>query len=373
MRARAAMLWEQPGQWQVEDVEIPDKPGPGEVLVEMVASGLCHSDDHFATGDVPLKYFPYCGGHEGSGIVRAVGPGASGLAEGDHVVTSFIAACGQCRWCASGNANLCDYGAQVLGGTQVDGTFRMKTQSGQDVARMGMLGTFANWQVLDQVSVIKIRPDVPLSVACLVACGVPTGYGTAVNAAGVRPGDVVIVMGCGGIGSNAVQGAALAGARHVLAVDPHPFKREMARGLGATEAFETIAEATDFARSITNGQGADSAIVTVGILKSEDIGHAFKAIRKAGTVAVTALGSLTEFGIPVSLFELAMYQKKIQGVLYGVGSPRETVGRLLDLYADGKLRLDELVTTRYPLEQINQGYADMHAGKNIRGVIDFEH
>jgi S-(hydroxymethyl)glutathione dehydrogenase/alcohol dehydrogenase len=367
------MLWQQPGQWQVEDVDIPDQPGPGEVLVEMVASGLCHSDDHFATGDVPLRHFPYCGGHEGSGIVRAAGPGVTGLAEGDHVVTSFIAACGQCRWCASGNANLCDYGAHVLGGTQVDGTFRMRTSAGQDVARMAMLGTFANWQVLDQASVIKIRPDVPLNVACLVACGVPTGYGTAVNAARVQPGDVVIVMGCGGIGINAVQGAALAGARHVVVADPVEFKRETALKLGATEAFATIDEATDFARSVTNGQGADSAIVTVGVVRSEDVGSAFKAIRKAGTVAVTAMGSLTEVGIPASLFELAMYQKKIQGVLYGIGSPRESVGRLLDLYADGKLYLDELVTARYPLERINQGYADMHAGKNIRGVIDFEH
>jgi NDMA-dependent alcohol dehydrogenase len=372
MRARAAVLWEQPGQWQVEDVDIPDEPGPGEVLVEMVASGLCHSDDHFATGDVPLPYFPYCGGHEGSGVVRAVGPGVGGLAEGDHVVTSFIAACGQCRWCSSGNQNLCDSGSHVLGGAQLDGTYRMTTRAGDGVGRMAMLGTFANWQFLDQASVIKIRPDVPLNVACLVACGVPTGYGTAVNAAGVRPGDVVIVMGCGGIGINAVQGAALAGARNVIAVDPVAFKRETALKLGGTHAFATIAEATDFARSITNGQGADSAIVTVGIIKSEDVGHAFKAIRKGGTVAVAALGSLSEFGIPASLFELAMYQKKIQGVLYGIGSPRESVGKLLDLYCAGKLRLDELVTTRYPLEQINQGYADMHAGKNIRGVIDFE-
>ena len=373
MRARAAMLWEQPGHWQVEDVEVPDEPGPGEVLVEMVASGLCHSDDHFATGDIPVRHFPYCGGHEGSGIVRAVGPGVHGLAEGDHVVTSFVPACGTCRWCASGNANLCDYGAHVLGGAQPDGTFRMTTSGGRAVGRMAMLGTFASWQVFDQASVIKIRPDVPLNVACLVACGVPTGYGTAVNAAGVQPGDVVVVMGCGGIGINAVQGAALAGARHVIVVDPHPFKRETALKLGGTEAFATIDEATDFARSITNGQGADSAIVTVGVLKSEDVGHAFKAIRKAGTVAVTALGSLAEFGIPVSLFELAMYQKKIQGVLYGIGSPRESVSKLLDLYAGGRLRLDELVTTRYSLDQVNQGYADMHAGKNIRGVIDFEH
>jgi NDMA-dependent alcohol dehydrogenase len=373
MKARAALLWEQPGKWQVEDVEIPDQPGKGEVLVEMVSSGLCHSDDHMATGDSPVDHFPYCAGHEGSGIVRQVGPGVRGLKEGDHILTSFIPACGRCRWCASGQQNLCDNGALIVTGTQLDGTYRMKARGDQDVARAALLGTFANWQILDEYSVIKIRDDVPLNVACLVACGVPTGFGSAVNGAQVQVGDVVIVMGSGGIGINAVQGAHHAGASHVIIADPQPLKREVGLKLGATEAFASIGEAADFARSITNGQGADSAIVTVGVIKSENVGDAFSAIRKGGTVVVTAVGSMAEVGIPAGLVEMAMYQKRIQGVLYGMGSPRKAVPQLLDLYVEGKLRLDELVTTRYPLEQINKGYADMHAGQNIRGVIDFEH
>jgi S-(hydroxymethyl)glutathione dehydrogenase/alcohol dehydrogenase len=367
MKVRAALLREQPGSWLVEDVEIPDEPGPGELLVEIVSSGLCHSDDHLATGDLRRQYLPVCGGHEGSGIVRKVGPGVRELRAGDHIVTAFVPSCGRCRWCASGMQNLCDYGAQP------DGTYRMTARGGQDVARMSSLGTFANWQVLDEVSVIKIRDDIPLGVACLVACGVPTGFGSAVNAAGVRPGDVVLVMGAGGIGINAVQGAALSGAGEVIVVDPQPFKRETALKLGATRAFDNVADATDFARSVTNGQGADSEIVTVGVIKSQDVADAFHAIRKAGTVAVTAVGPMTEIGIPVGLFEFSMYQKRIQGVLYGMDSPQRAVPQLLDLYAEGKLRLDELITTRYALEDINQGYRDMHAGKNIRGVIDFEH
>jgi NDMA-dependent alcohol dehydrogenase len=373
MRARAALLWEQPGKWQVEDVEIPDHPGPHEVLVQMTSSGLCHSDDHVATGDLPVGHLPFCGGHEGSGIIREVGPQVRDLAVGDHVITSFLPACGKCRWCASGNSNLCDYGAIVLSGTQLDGTYRMTARDGQDAARFSGLGTFANWAVIDEVSVVKIREDVPLNVACLVACGVPTGFRSAREAAGVRPGDVVIVMGSGGVGINAVQGAALAGAAHVIVSDPQPLKREVALKVGATEAFTNIAEAADFARSVTNGQGANAAIVTVGVVTGEHVAAAFRAVSKTGTVVVTAMGNIREVGVPISLFELAMYQKRIQGVLFGTGSPRESVPRLLDLYAAGKLHLDELVTTRYPLEQINQGYADMHAGKNIRGVIDFDH
>jgi S-(hydroxymethyl)glutathione dehydrogenase/alcohol dehydrogenase len=373
IQARAALLWEQPGKWQVQDVEIPDHPGPHEVLVEMVSSGLCHSDDHVTTGDLPVGHFPFCGGHEGSGIIREVGPEVRELEAGDHFVTSFIPACGSCKWCAAGNSNLCDYGAVVLAGTQIDGTYRMNTQDGADVARFSGIGTFANWQILDEVSVVKIRDDVPLNVACLVACGVPTGFGSAHDVAGVKTGDVVIVMGSGGIGINAVQGAALSGASHVIVADPQPLKREVALKVGATEAFASIDEAADFARSITNGQGADAAIVTVGVIKGEHIASAFSAVAKTGTVVVTALGNIAEIGIPVSLFELSMFQKRIQGVLYGNGSPRASIPQLLDLYAAGRLHLDELITTRYPLEQINQGYEDMHAGKNIRGVIDFDH
>ncbi|UOQ57522.1 NDMA-dependent alcohol dehydrogenase [Leucobacter allii] len=369
MDARAALIYEQPGEWKITDVTL-DPPKSGEVLVEMVASGLCHSDDHISVGDVPVGHLPFCGGHEGAGIIREVGPGVIGLEVGDHIVTSFIPACGHCRWCATGYQNLCDNGALILQGNQLDGTFRMRAD-GRDVATASMLGTFANWQVFDQLSVVKVRDDVPLNVACLVACGVPTGFGSAVHGAEVRPGDVVIVMGTGGVGINAVQGAAVAGAGHVIAVDPVAFKREVALSVGATEAFATIEEATEFARSITNGQGADSAIVTVGIVHGDRIAEAFSAIRKAGTVVVTSQGALDEFNIPVNLFEISMYQKRIQGVLYGVESPRRQIPKLLDLYDDGILKLDELVTQRYPLERINEAYADMHAGRNIRGVIDF--
>jgi NDMA-dependent alcohol dehydrogenase len=369
MKTRAAALWHQPGKWEVDDFEL-DGPGTGEALVEMVAAGLCHSDDHIATGDTPVTNLPFCGGHEGSGIVREVGPGVTTLKVGDHVVTSFIPSCGKCLWCARGLQNLCDNGALILSGAQFDGGYRLRGR-GHDVATMAMLGTFSQWQVMDESSLIKVRDDVPLGVACLVACGVPTGWGSAVNGAQVSPGDVVIVMGAGGVGMNAVQGAAHAGAGHVIVVDPQPFKREIAGKFGATHTFADIAEATDFARSITNGQGADSAIVTVGVIEGQQIADAFNAIRKAGTVAVTSQGAVTAVGAPINLFELSMYQKRIQGVLYGMTSPRAAVPRLLDMYMDGQLKLDELVTKRYDIDDINLAFDDMHNGQVIRGVIDF--
>ncbi|OLL19215.1 MULTISPECIES: NDMA-dependent alcohol dehydrogenase [unclassified Rhodococcus (in: high G+C Gram-positive bacteria)] len=369
MKARAAVLWEQPGKWTIEDVEL-DGPRAGEVLVEMVATGLCHSDDHMAVGDVPCPTLPFCAGHEGAGIVREVGPGVRDLKVGDHIITSFVPSCGKCRWCASGMQHLCDYGALIMTGAQLDGTCRMHIGDA-DVPTAAMLGTFATHQVFNEESCIKIRQDVPLNVACIAACGVPTGWGSATNAADVRPGDVVVVMGTGGLGMSAVQGARFAGAAHVIAVEPVAFKREKALELGATEAYDDIDEATEFARSITNGQGADSAIITTSLITGEHVNNAFKAIRKAGTVAVTAQGSPFETGIPINLFELSMYQKRIQGVLFGMSSPREAVPMLLDLYAEGQLKLDEMITTRYTLDQINDGYADMHAGRNIRGVIDF--
>ena len=191
-------------------------------------------------------------------------------------------------------------------------------------------------------------------------------------ACGVRPGDVHIVMGVGGIGINAVQGARHAGASVIVAVDPVPFKRDRALELGATHAFATIEEAGDFARSITNGQGADSAVVSVSVVKSEHVGQAFSTIRKAGTLAVTGVSNIAEVGIPVSLFELSMFQKRIQGVLFGCLPPAQDVPRLINLYKSGQLKLSELITREYTLDEINQGYEDMHAGRNIRGVIRFD-
>lgn len=370
MKTNAALLWSSPGKFEVVEVDL-EPPNDFEVLVEMVSSGLCHSDDHVASGDTPVPTMPFNGGHEGAGVIREVGRGVRGLQVGDHVLTSFIPECGRCRWCASGLPNLCDRGAAMLTGTMPsDGTFRMFLD-GAPVAKAGALGTFAEHQVYDEASVVKIRNDVNLASAALVACGIPTGWGSAQHGAEIEPGDIVLVIGVGGVGAGAVQGARVCGATRIIAVDINPGKRDISLKLGATDFFTDIDEATELARSLTNGQGADSAIVTVSIISSEVIGKAFVAIRKAGTVVVTAQGNITSEGIPVNLVELSMYQKRIQGVLYGMGSPRREIQRLIDLYAAGTLLLDELITRRYRLTDINQGYDDMRSGLNVRGLIDF--
>jgi S-(hydroxymethyl)glutathione dehydrogenase/alcohol dehydrogenase len=281
MKTRAALLFSKLGKWETVEADL-DEPKTGEVLVQMVASGLCHSDDHIVTGDFPPRHLPVCGGHEGSGIVQAVGPGVTDLEVGDHVVTSFIPACGQCRWCAAGQQHLCDTGRQWGSGAMLDGTYRMHVD-GRDVSLNSLVGTFSEWQVVNQRSLVKVSKDFPLDVICLVSCGVPTGWGSATTAASIEPGDVIVVMGCGGVGMNAVQGAAHKGASHVVAVDIEPLKRETALRLGATHAYDNMTEALEFIWSVTNGQGADVAIACTGVLTGEHIGECFRAVRKAAT------------------------------------------------------------------------------------------
>jgi NDMA-dependent alcohol dehydrogenase len=372
MRTRRAVLRSSPGEWQVEDVEL-DEPRTGEVLVEMIATGLCHSDEHISAGDAPVAHVPIVGGHEGAGIIRQVGPGVQGLKTGDHVVTSFVPGCGQCRWCVSGMQNLCDNGALILVGRQLDGSFRMHTTDGLDIATLALLGTFSEWQVYDEKSVVKIESDIPLELACLVACGVTTGFGSATAAGDLAPGSVVLVAGAGGVGMNAIQGAHLRGASHVIAVDPVEDKRKWATDFGATDAFDSIPSAMECVRKLTNGQGADVVILTASLVHNELIGEGYQAIRKGGTLVVTGISPYAEEApIPgLNAFDLAMFQKRIQGALFGMQSPRAAIPALLDLYRAGRLKLDELVTKVYSLDQINDAYSDMREGRNIRGVIRF--
>ncbi|MDH4148133.1 MAG: NDMA-dependent alcohol dehydrogenase [Acidimicrobiia bacterium] len=367
MKTRGAVIRSTPGEWEIVDLEL-DEPRQGELLLEMAASGLCHSDDHVAKGDSGVEMFPFAGGHEGSGVVAAVGPNTPGWEVGDHVVLSFLPGCGRCRWCASGMQNLCDLGATLLTGSRQDGSFRVHLADGTPVGQMCGISTFSRHTVVDVASAVKVAHDLPLDKACLVGCGVGTGWGSAVNSAEVKPGHTVIVMGIGGIGINAIQGASHAGATHVIAVDPVEMKRETAQKLGATHAFADIGAAADFARSVTNGQGADSAIVTTGVLQSDHVRDAFAAIRKAGTVVVTGIGNV-DTEVNVNARELTLFQKRIQGAIFGASSPSRDILWMLDLYQAGTLKLDELVTRTYSLDEINQGYADMHAGINMRGVI----
>ena len=358
-----------PGQpWEITELEL-DEPRANEVRIKFFAAGLCHSDDHIQKGDAPMR-LPVVGGHEGAGIVDAVGESVTRVKVGDHVTCSFIPACGKCRYCATGRQNLCDAGKNAGTGMFPDGTFRFH-QGGEDFGGLCVLGTFSQYAVVHEFSVIKIPEEIGFDVAALVACGVPTGWGSAVRAGGVRAGQTVVIYGAGGVGSNAVQGARFAGAKNVVVVDPVPFKREMARACSAprTPSPPPRKRRTSSVET-TWGELADRAIITVGILHDEVIANAIKVVGKTGQVTITAVGNGWINENPGMLIG---YQRRIQGSIYGGCSPLVDVPLLIGLYQAGELKLDELITRRYKLDEINEGYQDMLDGKNIRGVIIHEH
>ena len=368
MKTRAAILRGTGQDFEVTELDL-DGPKTGEVLIRYVAAGLCHSDEHLRHGDI-VPRFPLVGGHEGAGVIEAVGEGVTRLAPGDHVICSFLPVCGHCRWCSTGKSNLCDMGATILDGVLPDGTYRFH-EGDQDLGGMCMLGTFSEYSVISENSAIKVDPDLPLDKVVLIGCGVPTGFGSAVHAAATEPGDTIAIYGIGGIGINAVQGAALAGARNVIAIDPIALKRETAEKLGATHSAATAEEAQQLITELTRGVGADKAIVTVGVVDSEVVTNAFNAIRKGGTVVVTGLADPAKATIQLSGAILTLFEKRIQGSLFGSGDPFHDIPRMVELYQSGDLKLDELITTTYTLDQVNQGYQDLLDGKNIRGVIKY--
>ena len=378
MRTRAAVLYAPHTEYKIEEIEL-DEPKANEVLVRFVASGMCHSDEHMVTGDMAMdpaiiemlgwQQYPIILGHEGGGIVEKVGPGVTELKAGDHVVTSFVPSCGRCPSCAKGQQNLCDNGAHLLSGRQEDGTSRHHLLDGTDLATMCCLGTFAEHSVMNINSLVKVEEDLPLDKACLVACGVTTGWGSATYAAEVAPGDTVVVIGTGGVGMNAVQGAHLAGARYVIALDPVEFKREQAQNFGATHVASDVAEAQALLGELTWGRLADKVIVTVGEGKGADLESYMGMVGKGGRLVFTAVANMNENDVQLNLFAFAMQQKQLVGTIFGSANPRYDIPKLLGLYRSGHLKLDELVTRTYTLDQINEGYQDMRDGKNIRGVI----
>jgi len=371
VKTKAAVLWGLNEDWKIEEVELGD-PVAGEVQVRLAASGMCHSDEHIRMGDIQLVEpggWPFIGGHEGAGVVTKVGQGVSTLKEGDHVVLGFIPSCGRCPSCASGHSNLCDNGATLLTGQSIsDGTYRHQVK-GKNATTMCLLGTFSPYVTVHESSAIKIEDDIPLDKAALVGCGVTTGWGSAVYAAEVGPGDNVAVIGIGGVGINAVQGAKAAGAKRIFAIDPLEFKREQAMKFGATHTFASMEEAAGPINEITWGTMAQKAVLTVGRVEGEMIGGMLGLLAKGGTGVVTAMGDAGPVDMSFSLFELSMLQKRLQGAIFGGGNPRFDIPKLLGLYREGQLKLDELITKTYKLEDINEGYGDMLSGKNIRGVI----
>jgi len=364
---RAAICWERNTPWSVEEIEL-DPPKAGEVSVRLVASGLCHSDEHIRNGHMPWE-LPMIGGHEGAGIVEEVGPGVTSVAPGDHVVLAFIPACGRCPSCSTGAQNLCDLGMYMADGYQVTDHTSRHHARGVDLRVACMVGTFAEHTTVNEAHLVPVDPDTPLDLACLLACGVVTGWGAAVNTGDVAPGDTVVVVGAGGIGMNAVQGAALAGAERILAIDPVPLKREKAIGFGATHTAADATEGFALLQDLTRGRLANVVINTKSEGEGPDIAVSLGLAGKRGKVVVTNLHEAGDQQVTMNALDLTVMEKQVRGSCFGSANPRRDIPRLLDLYRNGKLQLEELVSHRYKLDEVNQGYQDQVEGRSIRGVL----
>lgn len=373
LETKAAVLAQPGGDWEVHDIAV-EPPRAGEVLVKIAYAGLCYSDEHLRFG--MAAELPIVGGHEGSGVVEAVGPGVTSLQPGDHVALTFVAICGRCHWCASGRWSLCESGGRSGVGRMADGTFRFKggppSFPADGFGGFCGIGTFSKYAVVSQNSCVKVDPAVPLRAVALVSCGVLTGWGSVVYTAGTSVGDTVVVVGAGGIGLNAVQGAKHAGATTIIAVDPVQAKRDLALRLGATHAAATAKEAAKLAgQANPAAKGADAVIVAVGNLNSEAVSGAFRATGKGGTLVIAGLShDALDVNVQIPGTVLAVTGRRIVGTFFGSCNPVRDVPLLLGLYQRGELRLDELVSKHYSLEEINTGYADLAAGRNARGVIE---
>lgn len=364
---KAAVLYEPKTPIAVEEVSL-DGPISGEVLIRIAASGVCHSDWHLVTGATqhPL---PVVLGHEGAGVVEAVGEGVTRVEPGDHVILNWAPDCGTCFYCLHGKPNLCEtFVGPLWAGVMLDGTTRLSID-GETVYHFSGLSTFAERAVVPEQTCIPIRKDVPLKAASLVGCAVTTGVCATTNTVQVRPGDSVVVYGCGGVGLNILQGAALCGAEIIIAVDRVPAKRELARTFGATHTAMAGNDTIAAIKDLTGGRGADYVFEAIGVPAVQE--EALNAVRPGGTlvlVGLPAMGSSTNF--PGAI--LARQEKNVVGSYYGTANTRRDFPMILDLYMAGKLKLDELISREYALDEINAAYEAMLTGEVARGVIVFE-
>ncbi len=364
MDVRAAIFREANQPLSIETVTL-DAPGDRELLVRTVATGVCHSDLHIAEGLVVGGRGALVLGHEGAGVVEAVGPGVTYVQPGDHVVTCLSGFCGQCEQCLGGHPNVCTANATV----RPRGAPPRMSRPDERVSAFIGLGSFAEKMLVHEHSVVKIDPTIPLDVACLVGCGVLTGVGAALRTAAVTAGDTVAVFGCGGVGLSIVQGAVLAGASRIIAVDRMAPKLDLARTLGATDTVDASAgDMVKAVRDLTGGRGVDHAFEAVGV----------PALVRAAAESLAVRGTATIVGVPPdgAVFEIPYAairpECRIQTCRMGSNRFRQDIPRYLDFYRAGRLRLDEMVTTRGRLEDVNDAFAALHAGEGARTVLLFD-
>jgi len=359
---KGAVLWNFNEALKIESLELKP-PRPDEVVVRVAASGVCHSDLSVQQMKLPVPP-PAVLGHEGAGVVEEVGRDVTTLEPGDHVVLSWVENCGRCHYCVNGTVHLCDRNQQGL----MTGEENVFTKGDLEIARMAGVGSFAERTVVRATAAVKIPDEVPFDRACLVGCGVMTGVGAVVNTAKVQPGQTVAVFGCGGVGLNVIQGAALCGASRIIAVDLSKSKLELAKVFGATDLVDASGD-TDTSvsiRELTDGLGVDYAFEVIGA--PAVIVQAFHALKRGGKVVVVGVPA---FGSEVSLpgFSIPLEEKSVIGSLYGSANMRRDMPKLIELYMRGRLKLDELVSRRIKLEDVNDAFTAMEKGEVARSVI----
>lgn len=364
---RAAVLFEIDSPLEVIDLDIED-PRAGEIEVAIGATGICHSDLSAQRGIVDTPC-PAVLGHEGAGTVLRVGPGVTDLAPGDRVVLSWVAACGTCYWCVRDESHLCAIGqAAADAGRQLDGTLRLHVD-GLGVHQMSTLGTFCERVVVPAQSAVPIPDHLELALAALIGCGVLTGIGAATRTASIRDGDTVVVIGCGGVGLNTVQGAVLAGAGTVVAVDLSQEKLDLAAAFGATHLVNAgEADPVELVRSLTNGRGADVAFEVIGL--QDTIVQALRSIRRGGEAILVGIPDRAAL-ISTKALPFVYGAKTVRGSWYGSSNPAADVRRLIELHDEGRIVLEPLIGRRLTLDEINDGFADLAEGSVARSIIEF--
>src|SRR5689334_21578456 len=363
---KAAVLYKANMGLEVVDVE-QEGPKAGEARVKVKAAGVCHSDWHIMNGDWPLP-LPMVLGHEAAGIVEEVAPGVTNVKPGDHVIFSFRPHCGRCLYCSIGRSILCDGHNDTPRWVMFDGTHRLK-RNGDEIKQMARIGTFAEQVVCPAEMLVPIRKEMPWPQAALMGCCVPTGVGAVTRCAEVEAGASVLVVGCGGVGLNVVQGARLAGASIIAAADLLDSKLQYAKNFGATHTFNAKVEnVVDRVRELTAGRGMDYAFDAIG--GEATTLQIIDAIRPGGTAVIVGMAALN-VRAPITPYNMALQEKAIKGTMYGSVRPNVDFPKLVDLYLDGRLKIDELVSRTYSLDQINEGFTALRTGQVALGVVVF--
>jgi S-(hydroxymethyl)glutathione dehydrogenase/alcohol dehydrogenase len=362
---QAAVMRAQNAPLEIEELRIDD-PGPGEVLIKTVASGICHSDLHVIEGGLPMPP-PAVLGHEPAGIVEAVGEGVTSVAPGDHVIACLSRYCGTCKFCTAGRPYLClsAYTGRPGGNPKP----ALTDAGGETVMQFASLSSFAEKMLTPEMAIVKIRDDMPLDRACLIGCGATTGLGAALHTVDIRAGDTVVVIGCGGVGLSAIQGARITGAGKIIAVDAQPWKFDLARDCGATDCVDASEGKSVEAVMELTGGGADYVFECIGLVPTAE--QAIQMTGRGGTTVLVGVVPVTQ-NISVNAADLTLQEKKITGSLMGSNRFQYDMPRYIDFYLDGRLRLDEMISSLIALDEINDAFDAMRKGEAARQVIVFE-